>query len=266
MPAAGASGPIAGWRRPADAVEHAMRLVEAGADVIDVGGESTRPGAERVDPDEQIGRTAPVIEAVRRRTDVAISIDTTRAAVAAAALDAGAEIVNDVSAAREDPDLTGLVARRGCGLILMHRAAPPEQDSYSDRYDRPPEYADVTGEVAAFLADRLAAVVTTGVAPDRVALDPGLGFGKTVEQNYRLIAETGRLLDLGRPLLSAASRKSFIGARAGVAEPDRRDAASVAVSVAHWLAGVRLFRVHDVAMHREALLVAAAIGEIGPGQ
>jgi dihydropteroate synthase len=200
-----------------------------------------------------------VIEAIRRESDAIVSIDTTRAGVAAAALDAGAAIVNDVSAGMEDPAMLELVADRGCGLVLMHRLAPPDQDVYSHEYRTEPGYDDVTAVVVSFLRERLEAAMTRGVDREAVVLDPGLGFGKSVEQNYRLVRETPALLELGRPLLSAASRKSFVGVRAGVDEPAERDAASLAVTVAHWLAGVRLFRVHHVRMHRQALLVAESI-------
>jgi dihydropteroate synthase len=241
------------------AVEHAVRMVEEGAAIIDVGGESTRPGAERIGPDEQTARTRPVIERLRRESDVPISIDTTSSRVAASALDAGADIINDVSAGTEDERLLPLAAARRCGLVLMHRLAPPDADSYSDQYARPPVYDDVVVEVRAFLVERCRAAVDLGVSPSAIVIDPGLGFGKTVQQNYELIRRTGELAAAGYPLLSAASRKSFVAAATGVTEPSRRVIGSTAVSVIHWLAGVRLFRVHDVAAHCEALALAAGI-------
>jgi dihydropteroate synthase len=239
------------------AVEHALGLVEQGACIIDVGGESVRPGAQRVDPAAEIGRTAPVVEILRRRSGVLISIDTTSADVAEAALDAGANIINDVSAGTEDERLFELAAARHCGLVLMHRLRPPPDDVYSDRYRAAPTYGDVVAEVREFLARRCGAAIDRGVSAAAIVIDPGLGFGKSVEQNYELIRRTAELGDIGFALLSAASRKSFVGVAAGVSEPHRRVIGSTAISVMHWLAGVRLFRVHDVAAHREALAVAS---------
>ena len=239
------------------AVDHAVSMVAQGASVVDVGGESTRPGAGRVEMSEQIDRTAPVIEALRRAADTLISIDTTLAGVAEAALDAGADIINDVSAGTEDAGIFELAAQRACGLILMHRRVPPGQDVYSDRYVEPPDYADVVATVGDWLATRCRVAESRGIDPDSIVIDPGVGFGKSVEQNFELIRRIDELVGMGRPVLSAASRKSFIGAVTGVKEPARRDAGSAAVSVLHWLAGVRLFRVHDVAAHRQALAVAA---------
>ena len=248
----------------AAAVDHGLRLVDEGACVIDVGGESVRPGARRVPPAEQISRTVPVIAALRRRCEVPISIDTTRAEVAEAALDAGADIINDVAAGTEDPAVLALAARRHCGLVLMHRLVDPEADSYSDRYAGEPVYDDVVSTVRAYLQQRCQVAIRYGVDPAAIVIDPGLGFGKSVEQNYELIRGTRALLDTGYAVLSAASRKSFIGAVTGVTEPARRRAGSTAISVIHWQAGVRLFRVHDVAEHREALRVAAAVGVGSP--
>jgi len=245
--------------KPARAVGRALRMINEGAAIIDVGGESTRPGAQRVGDSEQIDRTAPVIEELRRHADVIISIDTTRSTVAEAALEAGAHVINDVSAGREDGAMLPLAAARGCGIVLMHRLRPPPADSYSDRYDVAPAYGDVVHDVAGFLRERAEAAIAAGVEHDAIVLDPGLGFGKTVEQNFELIARTGELVELGYPVLSGASRKSFIGKASGVETPAQRLSGSIAVSVAHWLAGVRLFRVHDVAAHAQALAVARAI-------
>jgi dihydropteroate synthase len=247
------------YQDPAAATEHALAMIEQGACIVDVGGESTRPGAQRVPHGEQIARTVPVIERLRQRSDVLISIDTTSSRVAEAALDAGATIVNDVAAGTEDERVLALAAERGCGVVLMHRLVPPDADSYSDQYVRPPDYGDVVAAVRQFLETRCRAAMACGVDPAAIVIDPGLGFGKTVEQNYELIRRAGELVGIGHPVLSAASRKSFVGALTGAAEPDRRVIGSTAVSVIHWLAGVRLFRVHDVAAHREALAVAAGI-------
>ena len=246
----------------AAAVDHAGWLLDQGASVIDVGGESVRPGAVRVDASEQIDRTIPVIEALRRVSDKLISIDTTRGTVAEAALDAGADIINDVSAGTEDDRVLEIAGRRRCGLILMHRRVPPEDDVYSDRYPAPPSYGDVTDVVGAWLGERCRVAEGPGVESAAIAIDPGLGFGKSVEQNYELIGRVGELVETGRPVVSAASRKSFIGAVTGLDDPARRDTASTAVSVIHWLAGVRLFRVHDVPAHRQALAVASAVGRV----
>jgi len=250
---------------PAAAVDHALRLIDEGAAIIDIGGESTRPGAARVEAAKQIRRVAPVIERLHEaRPDVAISIDTTRRMVAEAGLDAGARIINDVAAATEDESIADLAAERGCGLILMHRLRPPDADVYSHRYREKPVYDDVVRDVRDFLARRIDAVTARGIEHRRIVIDPGLGFGKTVEQNYELIARTGEFASLGRPLLSAASRKSFVGVASGVEGAARRVHGSLAVSVAHYLAGVRVFRVHDVAAHRETLGVAEAIVRASP--
>jgi len=245
-------------------IGHAMRLVEEGATVIDVGGESTRPGATRVPASEQIDRTAPVIEGLARVADVVISIDTTRAAVAEVALDAGAHVVNDVAAGLEDEAMLPLVAGRACGLILMHRRRPPDLDSYSHEYEDAPEYADVVETVRRFLIDRAGAAERAGVPRESIVIDPGLGFGKTVGQNYDLIRRTRELVATGYPVLSAASRKSFIGAETGDADPAGRVVGSTVVSVVHHQQGVRLFRVHDVAAHREALAIVGAIDRESP--
>jgi len=242
----------------AAAVGHALRMQAEGADLIDIGGESTRPGSSPVSAHEQMARTVPVIHAIRASTDVPLSIDTTSAAVAAAALDAGADIINDISAGRDDEAMLGLAAARGCGLILMHRLRPPAVDSYSDRYIQPPHYGDVAAEVRAFLLERAAAAERAGVERAAIVIDPGLGFGKSVEQNFELIRSVGALVGAGYPVLCGASRKSFIGAVTGVEEPAQRVIGSVAVAVAMYMHGVRLFRVHDVIEHREALAAAAS--------
>jgi dihydropteroate synthase len=245
---------------PDAAVGAALRAEAEGADMLDLGGESTRPGAARVDDAEQIRRVVPSIRAIRTAgCTLPISVDTTRAPVAAAALDAGADCINDVSAGTEDTGMLALAAGRGCGLILMHRAAPPPADSFSDRYAREPEYAGgVVASVRAHLAERLAAACAAGVDAACVVLDPGLGFGKSVEQNLALLRGTPVLSELGRPMLSALSRKSFVG-RVGLGRdstPAERLPATLALSVAHLHAGARLFRVHDVAEHTQALRAA----------
>jgi dihydropteroate synthase len=248
------------------AVDAAAAMIEAGADGVDIGGESTRPGAAAVSEDEQKRRILPVVREMRRRGgilgSVLISIDTTRAGVARAALDEGADSINDVSAGTDDPAMLALAAERNTGLILMHRLTAPDRDSYSDRYSSPPEYGDVVGVVRAFLAERAAAAERAGVVREAIVLDPGLGFGKTVEQNLELVRRTAEIASLGYPVLSGASRKSFVGRAMGLTDsaPAERLAGSIAISVAHWSAGARIFRVHDVGPQRGALMAAAAVG------
>jgi dihydropteroate synthase len=248
---------------PAAAVEHALTMAAEGAELIDIGGESSRPGAERVPAEQQVRRVAGVIAAVRSALDTAdhlpgpvyISVDTTRAAVAAAALDAGAGLVNDISGGREDPAMLGLVAERGAGLCLMHMRGQP------GTMQRDPQYGDVVGEVEAFLDERRAAARAAGVRSDRLLLDPGIGFGKTFDHNLALLRALPRLAGLGTPLLLGTSRKRFLAALAGregekvEPPPYGGTAATTALGVA---AGVRLFRVHDVALNRQAADLAAA--------
>jgi len=238
------------------AVDRAVEAIDQGADMLDIGGESTRPGAERVDDDEQIRRVLPIIEAIRHQgIEIPISVDTTLSAVARAAIDAGADAINDVSAMAEDPEMLGLAAEAGCGVVLMHRLKSPDLDSYSDRYDDEPEYGDVVQEVCRVLRRQRDATVAAGVLLDRVVLDPGLGFGKSVEDNMALIHRTGEIVDLGCPVMSGLSRKSFVG-RAVLgrdSDPCERVDASVGMSVLHLRAGALIFRVHDVLEHRVAL-------------
>lgn len=248
-----------------DAIAAAERAAAEGADALDLGGESTRPGATRIDATEQIRRVIPVLRAIRRAggalASIPISIDTTLAAVAEAALAEGADAINDVAAGVEDPVILPLAARARAGLILMHRREAPGQDSYSDQYRQPPHYSDVVAEVLAFLAARVRAAIAAGVAPERIVLDPGLGFGKTVAQNLELVRRTPELGALGYPILSAASRKSFVGRASGLesSAPAERLAGSIAFSVAHYLGGARVFRVHDVGPQVQCLRAAAAL-------
>jgi dihydropteroate synthase len=250
------------FNSPVAAADHAERCVQDGAAALDIGGESTRPGADRIDPQEQIQRVVPVLEEIRRRLPaIAISVDTTSSLVARSAIDAGADIINDVSAGEEDDAILQLAAETGSGLILMHRLAPPSGDSYSDQYNTPPAYTDVVAEVHTYLGARLQAAIDAGVSRNSLVLDPGLGFGKSVEQNLQLIQRTAELCDLGVPVMSAASRKSFVG-RIGHerdSDPADRLAGSVAISVLHAQAGARLFRVHDPAEHVHALRILEAL-------
>jgi dihydropteroate synthase len=235
---------------PHAAVEHGRRLVGEGAQMLDVGGESTRPGADAVPAEEELRRVLPVVEGLAA-TDAKISIDTSKAAVAAASLDAGASYVNDVTAFRGDPELAGLVADRGVDCCLMHMLGTPRTMQDDPRYD------DVVADVKAFLEQRLAFAVAEGVAEERVMLDPGIGFGKTVEHNLELLARLGEIVALGRPVVVGVSRKSFLGKITGRAAADR----AVATAAANVLAlerGASVFRVHDVPETLDALAVAAA--------
>lgn len=251
---------------PAQAAAAAWRLIDDGAALLDIGGESTRPGAASISESHQIARVVPVVRAIRAlpapaARDIPITIDTTRAAVAAAALDAGADAINDVSAGADDPAMLDLAARRDVGIILMHRVAPPAQDQYSDRYPAPPLPGDdvqLVEHVGAALSLAAEKAVAAGVRHAGIMLDPGLGFGKTVEQNLALVRETKRLAALGYPILSAASRKSFVG-RVSLGRdslPAERLPGSIAFSLAHLMYGCRVFRVHDVAPHVQALAAA----------
>ena len=251
---------------PERAIATGLEMIEAGATVLDVGGESTRPGAASVSVDEQIARVVPVIEGIRLRSageSVAITIDTTRAAVAEAAFDAGADALNDVSAGTEDPDVLGIVADRGRGIVLMHRLKRPADDAYSDAYERPPVYADVVEDVLAYLRLRVDAAIDAGIDSESVAIDPGLGFGKSVDQNLRLVAGLPAFVATGHPVLVGGSRKRFLGATSGVAEARDRDPESAVLAVESWRAGARFFRVHDVGIHERSLRIASAVGRAG---
>ena len=236
------------------AVEHGLALVAAGADLIDIGGESSRPGADPVPAAMEIERVAPVVAALRARTDVTLSVDTTKAAVAAAALDAGADVVNDITALTGDPDMVALVAARGAGVVLMHMRGTPKTMQTG-----PLASDDVVGEVVTWLGARIEAVVAAGVAREAVVVDPGIGFGKTVEQNLQLIAGLPRLAALGRPVLVGASRKSFIGAVTGREVDARAFGTAAAHACAVWQ-GAHLLRVHDVAAARDVAQLTAAVG------
>lgn len=243
------------------ACDRAQSMIDQGADALDIGGESTRPGASRVDADEQIRRVVPIIESIRNHgINVPITIDTTRADVARAALDAGADAINDVSGATDDAAILDLASQRHCGLILMHRVVAPEQDQYSDQYALPPMVGDSVDEVVRSLSAGAARAMNAGVAPRAIMIDPGLGFGKTVEQNLALIRNTSKLTKLGYPVLSALSKKSFVGriSLGRDSDPSERLWGTIALSVLHLSAGARYFRVHDVGPHRQALDAAWA--------
>jgi len=234
------------------AIAHARRLVAEGAEIVDVGGESTRPGAAPVPVAAELERVIPVVEGVAGLGLAAqISIDTMKAEVAAAALDAGASYVNDVTAFRHDPDMAALVADRGVDCCLMHMLGEPRT------MQEDPRYEDVVDDVRAFLEERMARAVEAGVKEERIQLDPGIGFGKTLEHNLELLRRLGEIAAIGRPVVLGTSRKSFIGRLTG------RDVAgrvhgTVATCVLGYERGARVFRVHDVAAVHDGLSVAAA--------
>jgi dihydropteroate synthase len=235
---------------PDAAAAAARRMVEEGAAIVDVGGESTRPGSEGVPLDEELRRVLPVLE---RLEGVPVSIDTAKSEVARRALALGAELVNDVTALRADPDLAGVVADGGAFLCLMHMQGEPRTMQADPRYD------DVASEVAAFLEERLAFAVSAGIPEERVCLDPGIGFGKTAAQNFELVRRLDVLVALGRPVLVGLSRKSSLGK---LFDPEARTgtlAASLGAAVAAYERGASIFRVHDVREHIEALAAAGAI-------
>jgi len=236
---------------PDAAVAHGRELIVQGADVLDIGGESTRPGAEAVDAEEELRRIRPAVEGLAG-AGVPISIDTSKLQVAEAALDAGAEIVNDVTALRAEPEMGSLCAERGCELVLMHMLGDPRTMQEDPRYD------DVVDDVRAFLAERIAFALGEGVAEDRIWLDPGIGFGKTVEHNLELLRRLEELADLGRPIVVGTSRKSFIGKLTG-APVEERLGGTIASSVLAYARGATMLRVHDVAELRQALDVAEAV-------
>ncbi len=240
------------------AVDRCRRLADDGADILDVGGESTRPGAADVAADEEVRRVVPVIEAAASQLDVPISVDTSKADVARAALEAGAAMINDVTAG-SDPGMFALAAERGVPIVLMHMKGTPRTMQKTPRYD------DVVGEIARFLAARVNDAAGAGVPAERVIVDPGIGFGKTVEHNYEILARLGELGALGCPLLVGPSRKSFIGATLGVEAGERLlgTAAAVAACV---LGGAHIVRVHDVAEMRQVCDIVDAVRRASEGR
>jgi dihydropteroate synthase len=233
------------------AAEHGLELAAEGAGVLDVGGESTRPGAEPVAADEEAERVVPVVERLSAE-GLQASIDTSKLEVARAALDAGATIVNDVAAFRFAPELAGLVAERGAGCVLIHMLGEPRT------MQRDPRYDDVVSEVRAFLEERLAFAVAEGVPEERVWLDPGIGFGKSVEHNLELLRRLDEIVAIGRPVVIGTSRKSFLGKLAGGRPETERLPGTIATNVLAMERGATVFRVHDVAPVLDALAVAAA--------
>jgi dihydropteroate synthase len=236
---------------PETAVTAARRMLDEGAAIVDVGGESTRPGSDGVTADEELRRVLPVLERLR---GLPVSIDTSKAEVARRALELGVELVNDVTALRGDPELAGVVADSGAYLCLMHMLGEPR--TMQDH----PSYDDVVADVKAFLEERLAFAVAAGIPEERVALDPGIGFGKTVEHNFELLRRLGELVAIGRPVVVGVSRKSSLGRIMGdPAATTGTTAASVGAAVAAFERGATVLRVHDVREHVEALTAAQAV-------
>ncbi len=242
------------------AIEAAESMVEAGADLIDIGGESTRPGAESVDAAEECDRVLPLVREIARRFDVPVSVDTTKSDVARRALDAGARILNDVSALTDDPTMAQVAAESGAPLILMHRQGVPRTMQDDPRYD------DVIGDICRSLRQSLFAATRAGVSRESIVLDPGIGFGKTLEHNVEIFRALDELHSLGRPLLVGASRKRFLGALTG-ASADGRDAATGATVAACVHSGVSIVRVHDVESARQiARVTEALVTDARPGE
>ncbi|WP_317963378.1 dihydropteroate synthase [Methylocaldum szegediense] len=240
---------------PDAALAHAQNMVSEGADIIDIGGESTRPGSEPVSEREQLARIIPVIKTLRTHlpANVMLSVDTTRSRVAQEALAAGANMLNDISAGRDDPDMFTVAAKAGVPIALMHMRGKPKnmQDN--------PEYEDVVEEVLKFLVERAEVAKAAGVASENIIIDPGIGFGKRKEHNLRLIRELSRFVATGYKVLLGASRKRFMGAICGETRPMELVGATIATTVLGVSAGVTMFRVHDVKANRQAADVTAAV-------
>jgi dihydropteroate synthase len=240
------------------AVDHARQLVADGADLLDIGGESTRPYSDPVAADEEARRVLPVIEQLARQVPVPISIDTSKAVVAHAAVEAGAEIINDVTGLEGDPDMIGVALETGAGVCAMHMQGTPQtmQDN--------PTYTDVVAEINQYLRERRDALLAAGIEPSRICLDPGIGFGKTHEHNITLMAHCREFHELGCPLLVGHSRKGFLGKLIGDKEADRTSA-TVGAAISLAIQGVQLIRVHDIRPVREALLAFEATGGLDAG-
>jgi dihydropteroate synthase len=239
------------WFERDDAIAHGRAQVAEGAEIVDVGGESTRPGAEPVDEQEELRRVVPVIAGLRG-AGAQLSVDTMKLAVAEAAIEAGAGYVNDVTAFRNAPEMAGLVADRDCDCCLMHMLGEPRTMQSDPRYD------DVVDDVKAFLEQRVEFALREGVREERIQVDPGIGFGKTLEHNLTLLRRLDEIAALGLPVVVGTSRKSFLGLLTGREDPHDRVAATVASNVLAYERGARVFRVHDVAPTVDALRVAAA--------
>ncbi len=243
------------YQAPDAAVQQALRMEQAGAAVIDIGGESTRPGAELISAAEETERVVPVIERIRQETDLPLSIDTNKAEVARAAILAGANFINDISGLTFDPQMARAAAETGAGLVVMHTRGTPAQMQSNT------EYADLCGEVLAFLQHSLDLAAAAGIDKSRIAVDPGIGFGKSVVGNLELLGSLQRLRALGCPILLGTSRKSFIGKILDQQNPRERLSGTLATIALGVAQGAHIFRVHDVAPAREAALVAWAVRE-----
>ena len=237
---------------PDRAVERGLELSSEGADILDVGGESTRPGAAAVSEEEELRRVVPVIRSLRKRTDIPISIDTTKAAVARAALDEGADIVNDISALRFDAEMPSVIARTGAAVVLMHIQGTPLTMQLDPRYD------DLLGEIRSFLSESIRRAETAGIPADRIVIDPGIGFGKTCDHNLALLNGLDSFRELGRPLCVGLSRKAFIGRILDLPSGDRLEG-TIAAAVLGISRGAHILRVHDVREVSRAVRVAEAI-------
>ncbi|HHK67139.1 dihydropteroate synthase [Candidatus Acetothermia bacterium] len=244
------------YAQPTAAVKRGLQMETDGADIIDIGGESSRPGAESIPLQEELDRVIPVIEGIRKRSDALISVDTTKAEVAAEALSAGATMVNDISALRFDPQMPMVVAKSGAALVLMHMLGTPATMQHS------PAYGDVVEEIRSFLAERISYAVKAGVAQERIVLDPGIGFGKLLSHNIAIIRRLNRLTDLGAPILIGVSRKSFIGEILGL-PPEERLEGTIAASAIAIMNGADIIRVHDAKEGRRAADVAFRLREDG---
>ena len=240
------------------AVARGLELAFEGADIIDVGGESTRPGSRPIPEEEEMERVVPVVRALRKKTEALLSVDTTKAAVARAALDAGADIVNDTSALRADPAMAALVARSGAALVLMHMQGTPLTMQEAPRYD------DLIGEIGAFLAERMSVAAAAGIPAERLIVDPGVGFGKTYEHNLELLRRQEVFQALGRPVLVGVSRKAFLGVILDL-PPTRRLEGTLAAAVLAVERGAHILRVHDVGPVARAVRTAEAILGDGNG-
>jgi dihydropteroate synthase len=237
---------------PARAIERALALAAEGADIVDIGGESSRPGSSPISANEEKRRILPVVEVMKQRPGVLVSVDTTKAEVAEAALAAGADIINDISAGRFDPRMLPLAAESGAALVLMHMKGTPRTMQIAPHYD------DLLGEVKAFLRERLEAAESCGLARERILLDPGIGFGKTFEHNLALLNNLGAFAELGRPLVVGISRKSFIGKILNL-EANERLEGTIAAAVVSVMRGASLLRVHDLQAVKRAVTVAEAV-------
>ena len=234
------------------AINHALEMIDQGADIIDIGGESTRPFSDPVSLKEEISRVVPVIEGIRKESDVCISIDTTKSQVATAALNSGASVINDVSAMEVDPLMVDVALKFDCPLIIMHMKGTPKnmQDD--------PQYESLISDIKDYLLDRIDFIISKGINPKKIVIDPGIGFGKTVENNFEIINNLKHFTSMDFPVLLGASRKSFIGISLNLPEEDRLEG-SLAANIIGFQNGAKIFRVHDVAETNKALIIANKI-------